>query len=210
MPCAGAELGGVQARRQPSLDAGLQDEARLVDVERAAIAEHVDPPRVFAALVQHVAGDEPDVGVAVVLIFARNHVRSKECRLVGDLRAQLSATALRRRWSGRSRSWSRRWSRRPGAVRSRVGSGWRPARRPRRRGWPRRWWRCRHRRRAGRSFGRRTRPPCHRRRSGGRGCRRTPAARSRLRSRPVDPLGAHRLSGRATRSGRRRSPARHR
>ena len=61
-----AELGGVHPRTEPLRDAGLEDATALVHRERPALAEHVDPPRVGRARVEHLADHEVDVRVAVL------------------------------------------------------------------------------------------------------------------------------------------------
>ena len=60
---AGAELVGVDAQPEAGRAAGLEHRARLVGVERAALAEHVDPARVRRARGEHLAADERDVVV---------------------------------------------------------------------------------------------------------------------------------------------------
>ena len=84
--------------------AGAQDLARLVGVEGAAVAEHVDPARVRRAGVEHRPGDERDVGVGVVGELGRHDVGAEEGGLVGDARRRRAATAPRRRPSARSRT----------------------------------------------------------------------------------------------------------
>ena len=81
---AGAELAGVQPRVEPGGHSGCEDVTGFVDVERAAIAEHIHPAGVRRAGLQHRAGDQVDVGRAVVAELCGNDVRAEECRLVGD------------------------------------------------------------------------------------------------------------------------------
>ena len=82
---AGAELVGVQPAAQALGRTGLQDRPGLVRVERAALAEHVDPPGVRRAGLQHRAGHQVDVRRGVVGVLRRDHVRAEEGGLVGDL-----------------------------------------------------------------------------------------------------------------------------
>ena len=58
--------------------------AGLVDVEGAAIAEHIHPAGVRRAGLQHRTGDQVDVRRAVVAELGGNDVRAEERRLVGD------------------------------------------------------------------------------------------------------------------------------
>ena len=69
-----------------------EDRAGLVAVERAALAEDVDPARVRRAGVEHLALHELDVGVGVVL--GRDHVCAQEGSLVGARRGDREAAAL--------------------------------------------------------------------------------------------------------------------
>ncbi len=52
--------------------ARLEDRAALVGVERAVLAEGVDPAGLRGAAVEHLAAHEVDVGVAIVGVFGRN------------------------------------------------------------------------------------------------------------------------------------------
>ena len=78
------ELVGVDAGREALRDPRLQDGPGLLAVERAFLAEHVDPGRVRRAGVEHRALDEVGVGVGVVL--GRDDVGAEERALeaVGD------------------------------------------------------------------------------------------------------------------------------
>ena len=56
-----AELVGVHPRLEPGGAPGREDGPGLVGVERAPLAEHVDPPGVRRARAQHRAADQVDV-----------------------------------------------------------------------------------------------------------------------------------------------------
>ena len=98
----GTELVGVQPSLQPGGPTRLEDGARLVAVEGAALAERVDPPRVRAGGLEHRAGDQVDVGGRVGAVG--DDVRAEEGGLVGELAGDREAAGLVLGRSGRSRS----------------------------------------------------------------------------------------------------------
>ena len=89
---AGAELVGVQPPSQAPGRPGGEDGAGLVLVERAALAEHVDPPGVRRGRLEHRAGDQGDVLVRVAALG--DDVRAEERRLVGELPGDRQAARL--------------------------------------------------------------------------------------------------------------------
>ncbi len=121
-----AELVGVDARLQALLDPGLQHGARLLAVERAPLAEDVDPARVRRARVEHLAAHEVDVVVGVVP--GRDDVGAEERGLgrVGPRDLQRAALVLDREAVARL-ALDRRGAR-SGAPRRRGGRRWRAAR----------------------------------------------------------------------------------
>ncbi len=76
------ELVGVDPGAESGPDAGGENRAGTVLVERAPFAEHVDPAGVRRRGVQHRAADE--CGVVVRIGIGRDHVRAEVCRLVGE------------------------------------------------------------------------------------------------------------------------------
>ena len=89
---AGAELVAVDAQAEPGGAAGLEHGARLVGVERALLAEDVDPARERRARSEHVAGDERDV---VVGVGARgDDMGAEERDVVGEPGGDLAAPAF--------------------------------------------------------------------------------------------------------------------
>ena len=88
---AGAELVGVQPAPQAGGRPGLEDRAGLVGVERARLAEHVDPAGVRRGRLEHRAGDQVDVLAgspsAGTTCAPRNVVSSVNCRATARLRA---------------------------------------------------------------------------------------------------------------------------
>ena len=93
-PRAGPELVGVEPSTKAFRLACLENRARLGFVERAALAEHVDPLRVLGAGVEHRPGHQVDVPTGVVGVLRRHHVRAEERRLVGDLPRDRQAARL--------------------------------------------------------------------------------------------------------------------
>ena len=91
---AGAELVRVDPQAEPRRLPGPQHRPRLVLVERAHLAEHVDPPRVRRARRQHLAADEVDVVVGPTLELGRHRVGPEEGHVVGERRRELDETAL--------------------------------------------------------------------------------------------------------------------
>ena len=83
-----AELAGVDPGDQPARLAGRQHRAGLVDAERAALAEHVDPARVRRAGVEHRAAHQVHVRSGVTLELGRDHVRAEVGHLVRGLGRQ--------------------------------------------------------------------------------------------------------------------------
>src|SRR4029450_12597472 len=89
---SGAELVRVQAAPQPPGRARPQRRAVLVAVERALLAERVDPAGVRRGRVEHRAGHQGDVllrGGAV-----RDDVRAEERGLLGELAGDREAAGL--------------------------------------------------------------------------------------------------------------------
>ena len=80
----GPELAGMQPRIETGGHSGCEDVTSLVDIEGAAVAEHIHPPGVRRACLQHRTGDHVDVGLAVVAELRGNDMCAKERRLVGD------------------------------------------------------------------------------------------------------------------------------
>ena len=81
-------------RPRPAVAAGLQHRARLVGVERALLAEHVDPARVRRAGVEHLAADQVDVVVGAALVLGGHHVRAEEGHVVGELAGDVAQPPL--------------------------------------------------------------------------------------------------------------------
>ena len=71
---------------QPGGRAGGQDRPGLVGVEGAPLAEHVDPPGVRRARLEHRPGHEVDVAGRVVGVLRRHDVRAEERGLGGEPR----------------------------------------------------------------------------------------------------------------------------
>ncbi len=80
------QLAGVHTRLQPGRPASGEDGARLVSVERPALAEDVDPPGMRRAGAEHRTADQVDVAGRARLELRRHHVRAE----IGDLRRDLS------------------------------------------------------------------------------------------------------------------------
>ena len=89
------QLVGVDARRETAGSTGAQDLARLVAVEGAAVAEHVDPARVRRAGLEHLPDHQRDVVVRAVGVLRRHDVRAEE----GDLVDEPGAASSERRSS---------------------------------------------------------------------------------------------------------------
>ena len=89
---ARAELVAVDAQAEPGGAARLEHGARLVGVERAVLAEDVDPAGERRAGREHVAGDERDVVVGR-LVAGRDDVGAEEGDVVGQLGGDLAASA---------------------------------------------------------------------------------------------------------------------
>ena len=111
-----AELVGVHARRQALGDPGLEDRAGLLAVERAVLAEDVDPARVRRAGVEHLALDEVDVGVGRRTRAGRRARRGTSSRACAAWRP--AGCAARRGRSARSPTSSRPSSCRSAAPRA--------------------------------------------------------------------------------------------
>ena len=106
---ARAELAGVDPGDQPARPAGRQHRAGLVDAERAALAEHVHPPRVRRAGVEHRAAHQVHVALR-----RRPRTRPGPRARRGTSprrwpRPPAPPTAPRPRPSARSRTCTRRW-----------------------------------------------------------------------------------------------------
>ncbi len=78
---ARAELVGVDAGDEPAGPARGEHGGRLVRAERALLAEHVDPPGVRRARLQHRPADQVHVAGRVGGELGRHDVRAE----VGDL-----------------------------------------------------------------------------------------------------------------------------
>ena len=88
------ELVAVHAQAEPGPPARLEHRPRLVGVERALLAEHVDPARVRPARVEHLAAHQVDVLVRAVLVLRRQGVRAEEGHVVGELGGHDAGAAL--------------------------------------------------------------------------------------------------------------------
>ena len=181
---ARAELVGVDAQPEAGRAAGLQHRARLVGVERAPLAEHVDPAGVRRAGREHLAADERDVVVGAVGVRppARRARRgtstsSVNCAAIAQ-RALLvldvepvAGLDLDVRDPGPQRLVAGA----PARARAAARRSPRASRRPSRGSRPPRT--------ARRPSARRTRRRARRRTRGGCGCRRSPGSRSARRRR---------------------------
>ncbi len=81
------ELVAVQAPFESCAATCVQHRAALLGVERAALAEGVDPARMRRARVEHRAAHQRDVVVGAAVELRRHDVSAEECRLVGQLLA---------------------------------------------------------------------------------------------------------------------------
>ena len=99
---AGPELVGVEAQPEPGGPAGVEHGAALVGVERAGLAERVDPAGVRRARREHLAADVVDVVVGPIGELGRHDVRTEERRLAGELAGDPRGTSPRRPRSARS------------------------------------------------------------------------------------------------------------
>ena len=90
------QLVGVEASAQAAVGPGGEDGSRLVDVEGAVLAEHVDPPGVRCGRREHGAGDEVDVvlGGGVSLELDGDDVGAEEGRVLGELAGHREAARL--------------------------------------------------------------------------------------------------------------------
>ena len=79
------ELVAVHAGQEPAAASGLKDPPGLLFVERARIAEDVDPPRVRRARRRASDRDQLDVCGSVARVLGRHDVRTQERGLGGDL-----------------------------------------------------------------------------------------------------------------------------
>ena len=172
-----------------------------------ALAEHVDPPGVRRARVEHRAGDQVDVAGRVGGELGRHHVRAEVGDLGRDLRGQRDAAGLvgdgqpvaRLALEGRD-PLREHLGGEPAQVGAELGVAGRPGRRDGAADAARAV-------RDGRPSWRRTPRPARRRRPGARASRRNPAA---LRGRPRRPARRRRAPAapaRSRRSCRPRSPA---
>ena len=84
MPALGPSWPACSRAVEPGGHSGCEDVTSLVDIEGAAIAEHVHPPGVRRAGLQHRTADHFDVCLAVVAELRGNDVGAKKRRLVGD------------------------------------------------------------------------------------------------------------------------------
>ena len=88
-----SELVGVQPQAEARPAARFEHGTGLVGVERATLAEGVDPTRMRRARGEHLAADQVDVIVRAALELGRHDVRAEE----GGLVAQLASDAQRTR-----------------------------------------------------------------------------------------------------------------
>src|SRR6185295_16376534 len=79
------QLSGMQPRFEACRDTRLENGPGLVDVECASVAEDVDPSGERRARLEHRAGHQIDVAVAVVAELGGYHVCTQERRLQGEL-----------------------------------------------------------------------------------------------------------------------------
>ena len=98
------ELVGVDAQAEPGVAARGEHRPGLVGVERAALAEDVDPAGERRAGVEHLAADELDVVVRAVLVLGRQQMGAEEGDVVGQLRGDLAEPPLAARRRARSRT----------------------------------------------------------------------------------------------------------
>ena len=89
-----AELIAVHAQAEARRAARLEHGARLVGVEGALLAEHVDPARERAAGVEHLAAHQLHVLVRAPLVLGRDGVGSEEGHVVGQLGGDGARAAL--------------------------------------------------------------------------------------------------------------------
>ncbi len=87
-----SQLVGVHPRPETRLASGLQHRPRLVDVEGALLAEHVDPPRAASACVEHRSAHEVDVGVGATGVLRGQGMSSEKRHVVGDAGSELDET----------------------------------------------------------------------------------------------------------------------
>ena len=177
MPALGPSWPACSRGIETGGHSGCEDVTSLVDVEGAAVAEHIHPPGVRRAGLKHRTADHFDVRLAVVAELRGNDVGAKKRGLVGDglgdpQRADLvldrqpvAALALESRDAGTEQLVGEQldavreaWRRRPLA--------WRPPS-----------TRCRLPRKAGRSSAPRTRPTVPPRTPDVHGCRRIRGSR---------------------------------
>ena len=83
-PGPGSELVAVHAQAEAGGRARLEHGPRLVGVERALLAEDVDPAAVRRAGGEHLAADELDVLVGAALVLGRDDVGAEEGDVVGQ------------------------------------------------------------------------------------------------------------------------------
>ncbi len=57
-PGAVVELVGLESQTQACAPAGLEDRSRLIDVEGAGLAEHVDPAHMGSDRIEHGSADQ--------------------------------------------------------------------------------------------------------------------------------------------------------
>ena len=124
----GSELVGVDAGAQAAGPARGQDRGGLVGAERPVLAEHVDPPGVRRARVQHRAAHQVHVAGHVAGELGRHDVRAE----VGDLGRDLAGQRERAGLVGHGQAVAglalERGRALAGASRPPAGAGWRAAR----------------------------------------------------------------------------------
>jgi len=75
----------MHPRLQARGDSRAQDDPRLVDVECALVAEHVDPAGKRSAGVKHLARHQLDVALSVIAVFGGHHMRTEKRGFTGEL-----------------------------------------------------------------------------------------------------------------------------
>ncbi len=84
----------MHAQSEPGVSAGEQDLTRLLGVECAALAEHVDPAGERQARGEHLPADEVDVVVGAMLVLGRHDMGAEEGDVVGQRGRQLAQPLL--------------------------------------------------------------------------------------------------------------------
>ena len=93
-PRTGSELVGVESQAESGGTPGVEHGAALIGVERAGLAERVDPAGVWRARREHLVADVLDVRVGTIGELGRHDVRTEERRLAGELAGDPEAPGL--------------------------------------------------------------------------------------------------------------------